>query len=220
MICQNCKAAPASICITQIVDSQKTDTYLCQNCANDSAMKLQTPLGLFDVPGHLVFGSDYDRLITHADNERCDECGITYAEIQKSGKLGCADCYNVFRAKLRPIITRIHRSAQHRGKNPNGAKVSQKRYETPGAPGTPGTPGAPGASGAQFARGGKGRAQRGKGGDGGEQPGSGAPYFNGGITEPDVSARIDKLKASLTEAIRDEEYEKAAEIRDQIKALE
>ena len=221
MICQNCKSAPASVCITQIVDSQKTDTYLCQSCANDSAMKLQTPLGLFDVPGHLVFGADFDRLVKQAGNERCEGCGITFAEIQKTGKLGCAKCYYTFRAKLRPIITRIHRSAQHRGKNPSGAdesgsKSSGSKSSGEYMPGTPGAPFAPGPN--AYGEDESGTVARGANDSAGRV--SGAPYFSGSTQMPDISTRVLTLKASLAEAIRIEDYEKAAELRDKIKALE
>ena len=240
MICQNCKKAPASVCITQIVESRKTDTYLCQSCANESAMKLQPPLGLFDVPGHLVFGPDLGRLVKQTGNERCDGCGITFAEIQKTGKLGCANCYSTFRAKLRPIITRIHRSAQHRGKNPAGASEAQKAYEkrmsrlaeanadantdANAEASADASAGASAGANAEANAGANAGTNAGANADayvsGISETKPEAPYFSENSQTPDIPARIEALKASLAEAIIGEEYEKAADLRDQIKALE
>ncbi|MCL2060327.1 MAG: UvrB/UvrC motif-containing protein, partial [Oscillospiraceae bacterium] len=50
-----------------------------------------------------------------------------------------------------------------------------------------------------------------------------APYFGGnaaGAPDPDAGKRLEKLKVLLIEAINEEEYEVAAELRDQIKAIE
>ena len=206
MICQKCKAAAASVCITQIVDLQKTDIYLCQKCANESgAVELQAALNMFDaVPGHLVFGPNYRRYAAQAGNESCPECGITFADIQKSGKLGCANCYNVFRTKLRPFITRIHRSAQHRGKRPSNARFPQT-----------GQVGAADVDESAITGAGATTSVT----DGGEVKNK-APYFSGAASKSNATERLTKLKTELTEAISNEEYEKAAELRDQIKAAE
>jgi len=209
MICQKCKSAPASVCVTQVVDSVKTDTYLCQKCANESAAaKLKAAFGFFDVvPGHLVFGADPDRQAQQDGGEPCPECGATFAEIQKNGKLGCANCYSAFRAKLRPIITRIHRSAQHRGKRPPGAP--EEAAPESAAPEPAPSSAEPAASPAEPA------------------PAAADPAAPSADPMPDSADRapgaedsVDKLKAELAKAVADEEYEKAAELRDAIKALE
>ena len=206
MICQKCNAAAATVCITQIVDFQKSDIYLCQKCANESgASELQAAINMFDaMPGHLVFGPNYRRYAAQAGNESCPECGITFAEIQKSGKLGCANCYNVFRAKLRPYITRIHRSAQHRGKNPS----SSGSFQTEQTGAEAGNPGAGAALNSAT------------GVSDNKDIKNKAPYFGGAAVKSGDAERLEKLKAALTEAIGNEEYEKAAELRDQIKAAE
>jgi len=244
------------------VDSQKTDIYLCRNCANENAAsKIKAAFGFTDVmPSHLVFGADHGFYVKQAETESCDECGITLAEIQRSGKLGCAYCYTAFRGKLRPIITRIHRSAQHRGKTPasaqkngaanaagkNNAATAAGRHSADGtvdkhntaganAPGTgvkagtnaPGTgakagTNAPGAgtntgTNAPDARTGSGAVN-----DNGGKPGALSAADNKFSTGTYVGSRdrLKRLRALLTNAIHNEEYEKAAEIRDQIKAIE
>jgi len=210
MICQKCNTAPASVCVTQVVDSRKTDIYLCRNCANENAAsKIKAAFGFTDaMPSHLVFGADHGFYVKQAETESCDECGITLAEIQKGGKLGCAYCYTAFRAKLRPIITRIHRSAQHRGKTPASAqKIAANKNGAANAEGA--NPAGVKTDGAAAGAGGnKTPADKTAGGNipAGTYVGS--------------RNNLKRLKASLTDAIHNEEYEKAAEIRDQIKAIE
>jgi hypothetical protein len=47
-----------------------------------------------------------------------------------------------------------------------------------------------------------------------------APYFNAADSYKGNAARLEKLRAALTKAVLDEEYEKAAELRDLIKSIE
>jgi len=50
------------------------------------------------------------------DIARCGPCGLSYEDFKKRGKFGCADCYSAFRAKLYPLLRRIHGSDHHTGK--------------------------------------------------------------------------------------------------------
>ena len=231
MICQKCKNAAASICVSQVVDSQKTDIYLCQNCANEvAAAQLKAALGFLGaMHGNLVFGVEQAPLTARPGGENsdnrdnyerrerlgiCDSCGITFEEIQKAGKLGCADCYRTFRANLRPIIMRIHRSAQHRGKSPSlAAEPAEPAGEAAAEAAAKAAAEAAGVPG-----------QNGEGTSAGPA-GSVADDFterlkSGAETVKKANNRLNALKTALTLAIRDEEYEKAAVLRDQIKELE
>ena len=235
MICQKCKATAATVCVSQVVDGRKIDIYLCRKCANESAAaKLNAALGFLDgFPGHLVFGADQGLYLKQPGAEKCETCGMTFAEIQKIGKVGCAGCYSTFRTRLRPIITRIHRSAQHRGKRPDGAADAETTADAavPASAAVPADAAAPaGAEGAADAESLNGSGRRTEPGtravgsastaDAAAPAGAGARDGANTETETDGVNRIIALKSALAEAIRLEEYERAAEIRDQIKALE
>ena len=90
----------------------------------------------------------------------CPGCATSYASFQKSGMLGCAQCYQAFRKPLEGLLMRVHGNTQHAGRMPGG---------------------------------------------------SGS----------DVSIRmnIDRLREDLVKAIAAEEYEEAARLRDQVRAL-
>lgn len=50
----------------------------------------------------------------------CERCGSTFDDIARSGKVGCAACYQTFSDRLLPLIQRIHGNTRHRGKVPGG----------------------------------------------------------------------------------------------------
>jgi Uncharacterized protein with conserved CXXC pairs len=46
----------------------------------------------------------------------CNLCGSTIKDITKSGKVGCARCYDTFRNELLVTIANIHGNIKHRGR--------------------------------------------------------------------------------------------------------
>ncbi|MCL2235204.1 MAG: UvrB/UvrC motif-containing protein [Defluviitaleaceae bacterium] len=50
----------------------------------------------------------------------CPNCGTTYAGFKKTGKIGCAQCYSVFRTQLTKALVNIHGSSNHKGSVPQG----------------------------------------------------------------------------------------------------
>jgi len=53
-------------------------------------------------------------------NERktCALCGASFAQLVQSGKIGCGECYSVFKAELEPTVVKMHGRARHTGKIP------------------------------------------------------------------------------------------------------
>jgi protein arginine kinase activator len=51
---------------------------------------------------------------------RCPECGIRLVELRKSGRVGCARCYEVFRKQVLPLLRRVHGATDHVGMRPRG----------------------------------------------------------------------------------------------------
>jgi protein arginine kinase activator len=49
---------------------------------------------------------------------KCANCGLTYADFKKIGRLGCSECYNAFKRYLGTLLKKIHGSCQHLGKSP------------------------------------------------------------------------------------------------------
>ena len=96
--------------------------------------------------------------------------GSTLNDIKRTGKVGCADCYDTFFSELMPTIRNIHGNTEHKGKRPNVIEYTvneDKKDQTESA-------------------------------------------------EDKLSA----LRAELKKAIEDENFERAAQLRDEIKELE
>jgi len=41
-----------------------------------------------------------------------------YSAFERTGRLGCAQCYHDFAEQLRPVLQRIHGNIQHEGRKP------------------------------------------------------------------------------------------------------
>ena len=75
-----------------------------------------------------LFGG-FDVYPVYREEARCKKCGRTYSEFQKTGKFGCAECYEAFSAPVDVTLRRIHSSCEHKGKIPQaaGAGISKKK---------------------------------------------------------------------------------------------
>ncbi len=52
---------------------------------------------------------------------RCPDCGTTFLDFRRTGRLGCPYDYVVFRHGLIPLLDRVQRSQHHTGKRPQRA---------------------------------------------------------------------------------------------------
>lgn len=163
MKCQRCDEKEASVHLTKIVNGEKNEVYLCEECARETG---QLP---FAGSNPFAFQNLLKGLINpkvnpyeqYQEEYKCEDCGLTYREFSRKGLFGCSNCYNAFVNKLDPILNRIHGNNRHNGKVP-------KR------------------------RGGRLRVKR----------------------------KIEQLRLDMKNYVVKEQFEKAAEIRDEIKGLE
>lgn len=165
MLCQNCGKNEATTHIKQIINGDMAESHLCAECAKS--------LGYSDV--FSGFGLDLSEFLggflgdmmpslRRSKTERCPKCGISFNDIVRSGKVGCAECYRTFYDELLPSIQRIHGRIKHSGKASHGAS-EKPREET-------------------------------------------------------TEEKIEKLKKQMNETVAAQEFENAAKLRDEIKALE
>lgn len=162
MLCQECQEEEAKLHVTKIINGEKKELYLCEECAQEA--------------GELDFDFSFDNFLSGLLNNKlnsqpkidlgqtdfkCDVCGLRYREFARKGRLGCSSCYDSFREKLSKVIRRIHSSTKHTGKIPKraGEKVRIKR-------------------------------------------------------------KIKNLRKEMDRVVEEEEFERAADIRDEIKELE
>ena len=129
MICEKCKQSKATVHLTKILNNNKIEMHLCEDCArngNDSIFENPFTInnfltGLLDSVQASPLKVDYIKATT------CSKCGMTYGKYKQIGRVGCSNCYSVFRDKLMPFIKNVHRSTEHTGKIPDKAGDRIKR---------------------------------------------------------------------------------------------
>ncbi|MBM3250010.1 MAG: hypothetical protein FJZ09_04100 [Candidatus Omnitrophica bacterium] len=117
MLCDICGKSNATVHLTEIVDDQMTELHLCDECARQKSAAMEQQFGLSDLLAGMVQGGKTEKA-GEAVKVKCPNCGLTYADFRKIGRLGCSDCYTAFKKYLAPLLKRIHGSSQHFGKSP------------------------------------------------------------------------------------------------------
>jgi protein arginine kinase activator len=112
--------------LTDIVDGQKKEVHLCQQCAQQQQLVQQQELNLPAILQSLI-GQHLGQLTDELARLTCPACGIKYMEFRAEGRLGCPHDYEVFRAGLGPLLQRIHRAGRHVGKSPRCGPVDAAR---------------------------------------------------------------------------------------------
>lgn len=125
MLCQNCHKRAATVYLTQVVNSNKVEIYLCEYCARENgSIGIGYSIHLNEFLSGLMGLCDSSSFIMPESHPlKCDKCGMSFEEFQKMGKLGCNSCYQAFGEKLKPIVKRLHGNVEHIGKVPG--KISK-----------------------------------------------------------------------------------------------
>jgi protein arginine kinase activator len=162
MQCEICKEKTATVHLTEIVDGQRTESHLCQACAQKEGITVKSQLSLNELLSSLI--AAHQQTDGTAASEKldkvCGQCGMTMEQFRKQALLGCPNDYKVFEDNLRDVIEKTQDgNLQHIGKVPPSALNAQSQ------------------------------------------------------------TAIDDLKRQLDAAVKAEDYELAAKLRDQIKAI-
>lgn len=120
MLCDICSKKKATVHLTEIVDDQMSEMHLCEDCAREKSVQMEQQFGLADLLAGL---SDFGKQVKDIEKVKvqCPNCGTSYDDFRKLGRLGCSECYTAFREQLLTLLKKIHGSSQHLGKTP--AKV-------------------------------------------------------------------------------------------------
>jgi len=219
MTCPSCKKREATIHITQNVNGKTTRIDLCPVCAKEQGYLGESD-GVAGLFGGDLFGSGATNLFKMAggmpavesparQGERCTYCGTSFEEFRNRGLLGCCHCYDEFGQRLLPVIRRIQAGETHVGRRPPGAppapspedKAVEERKRMLKRPV---------------------RIPKKKPEDASTASPSvpTTPAATPATPAPATGTEIERLRREQAEAVRAEDYEKAARIRDRIRALD
>ena len=139
MLCEKCKKNEAKINLITVVNGQKHEVWLCENCVKDiSSIPFFSSIGQnVNIPFQSMLTeilANVDSNKVNIDNNKikeiiCSNCGLTYDEFKKTGKLGCSDCYEEFKIVLEPRIKSLQAGVKHVGKIPKmkGEELMRRR---------------------------------------------------------------------------------------------
>lgn len=117
MLCDVCGKSVATVHLTEIIDDQMAELHLCENCARAKSMEMEQQFGLADLLAGLSnLGGQVESQASAG--AKCPNCGLTYENFKKMGRLGCSECYKSFKLYLNPLLKKIHGSIQHTGRSP------------------------------------------------------------------------------------------------------
>jgi len=130
MLCEKCNKNIANVHLKNNINGAMSESHLCSACAGE--IYGQSPMNLFegefvsDILGMLNLGKLAAPTGAARQNNKCPMCGLSFADIAKSGKAGCGKCYETFKDEFGPSVLKIHGTARHTGKIPKN--LSSRLY--------------------------------------------------------------------------------------------
>ncbi len=125
MKCERCHKEEAEVHIKQSVDGEVREYHLCRACARELAQEGVIPQLELDWPVSNLLGALWGQSSGAVRSPSrpsaslvCPRCGMSFAEFRKTGKFGCAGCYDAFREMIQPLLRKVQGNTVHRGRRP------------------------------------------------------------------------------------------------------
>ena len=119
MKCQKCDKQ-AIFHITEMIDAHPLELHLCQEHAYEYLHQNgENPVNA--VADEFGLKEATDELMLD-DFQTCPCCGAGFQDFRKTGLMGCANDYLVFRERLEPLLLGVHGATEHVGKHPRRAR--------------------------------------------------------------------------------------------------
>ena len=133
MICEICHKNEATIHVQEVVAGSKKTLNICPVCAaeqniGDDMNGFNLAEMLYNISSQILQGkSDEPQVdgfggIQDAFTGLKCKCGWDTSKFRDGGRLGCAECYNVFAPILVNALHGMHKGSSHVGKQPADAK--------------------------------------------------------------------------------------------------
>ena len=111
MDCQKCDLRPATVFMTTVVGEDLKRLDLCEECARKA--------GAIHPSGFLAEEMLLQEFPQAPETKlQCSQCGYPLDSLQKTGRLGCATCYERFSDSLAEALVETQKGLVHRGKRP------------------------------------------------------------------------------------------------------
>ena len=200
MLCQNCGKNEVNFRYTQIINGVKKEMALCDKCARSlglETLEFNMPINFSNFLGDFfneVEEANFLPSFTKTDTLECQNCGTTYDEFIKTGKFGCSNCYDVFSHGLDNVLKNIHGLSTHVGRRSKWTSKLNENIKI-------------GENTNKL----KTKQQT--------DETQGKSKGNASKTKTSKENKLAELNIELKQAIKEERYEDAAKIRDEIKKM-
>lgn len=124
MLCDECGKNEASVHVTSIINGNKTERHLCEECARKNQSFLNSSFSMENLFSSML--NNAFNTATYLPSKGCSKCGMTYDEFRNTGKFGCSDCIDTFKQRLMPVVRNIQGYDTHAGKIPKRAGGSYR----------------------------------------------------------------------------------------------
>lgn len=123
MKCDKC-GNPSVYHSTLIVNGVTKNTSLCRDCAIKEGVFATEKPSLFDE----MFASFSDMLsFEQVENVVCPVCKTSLREFKSTGRLGCPNCYDMFREEILNVLKRIAPFETHKQESIKAIKVKPQK---------------------------------------------------------------------------------------------
>lgn len=120
MKCEICGLEEAVIHVKQIIDETENELHLCESCAVLKGISTQDSKDDFSINNLLTGLVDVNNKSNIMNkNKQCPKCKLTYTQLQKQVKLGCVECFNIFKEEINYILDKMYGKYEYRGKYPH-----------------------------------------------------------------------------------------------------
>jgi len=115
MQCQLCDKQ-ATVHLTEIVNGQKTERHLCEECAQDEGITIKGHIPLSEILDNVMSAQEVAQELSDLS---CPQCDLKWADFRRHGLLGCPNDYLAFDTPLRRLIQQAQEGAErHLGRAP------------------------------------------------------------------------------------------------------
>lgn len=193
MKCENCGKNEANVKYTQIINGEKKQMFLCEECSKKlgvSDIHFNMPISFNSFLEDFFNDSDMEEMsflptLGNASREiKCSKCGLTWDDFLHTGNLGCSNCYDEFASRIDPILRSLQGATSHVGRLGDVIEGNDIKQNLD------------------------------------DKVNSNTVDSNTEAKSNKAENELEKLKDNLKQAIKEERYEDAAKLRDEIKNLE
>lgn len=136
MLCQKCKKNQANVHLVKLVNGEKSDVWLCEECARKiSDISLGIPMtSMNNESFQNIISGFFDSFDKKKETQKelkmdviCPNCGMRFSKFKKTFEVGCEECYSSFRDLIDEEIKKVQGSTIHIGKMPLNITRNEER---------------------------------------------------------------------------------------------